>query len=126
MDDTEGNRQEPRPDQSETKTAKASEAFAPRRGRTAGSAPGALGACPRCGGPVVDQEKSYACSEWRQGCRFVIWKTIAGKTIGVRAAQSLLRSGRTSVLRGFKSKAGKPFEARLKLEGGEVRFDFIG
>ena len=28
------------------------------------------------------------------------------------------------MLKGFESKSGKPFEARLKLEAGEVRFDF--
>jgi DNA topoisomerase-3 len=84
----------------------------------------ALGACPLCGSEVVEQEKSYGCSGWKQGCRFTIWKTIAGKKIGVRTAQSLLREGRSAVLKGFESKSGKPFEARLKLDGAEVRFDF--
>jgi DNA topoisomerase-3 len=84
----------------------------------------ALGACPLCGSDVVEQEKSFGCSGWRQGCRFAIWKTVAGKAIGARTAQSLLRQGRTPLLRGFKSKAGNRFEARLKLDGGEVRFDF--
>ena len=35
-----------------------------------------------------------------------------------------LRKGRSPLLKGFKSKAGKPFDARLKLEDGAVRFDF--
>ena len=77
-----------------------------------------------CGSGVVEQAKSYGCSGWKQGCRFAVWKTIAGKAIGVRTAQSLLKRGQTPLLKGFRSKAGKPFEARLKLEGGEVRFDF--
>ncbi len=51
-------------------------------------------------------------------------RPIAGKAIGVRTAQSLLKTGHTALLKGFRSKAGKPFEARLKLEAGEVRFDF--
>ena len=42
----------------------------------------------------------------------------------VRTAQSLLREGRSSLLKGFESKSGKPFEARLKMDGAEVRFDF--
>jgi DNA topoisomerase III len=83
-----------------------------------------LGPCPVCGSEVVEQEKSYRCSGWRQGCKFAIWKTIAGKRISVRTAQALLRQGRTPVIKGFESKAGKPFEARLKLDEGEVRFDF--
>jgi DNA topoisomerase-3 len=73
---------------------------------------------------VVDQSRSYGCSGWRNGCRFAIWKRIAGKFIVVRSARALLRNGRTSVLKGFESKAGRPFEARLKLEGGVVTFDF--
>ena len=36
----------------------------------------------------------------------------------------MLREGRSPVLKGFTSRAGKRFEARLKLDGGEVRFDF--
>jgi DNA topoisomerase-3 len=84
----------------------------------------ALGLCPLCRSEVVDREKSYGCSGWRQGCQFAIWKTIAGKRISVRTAQALLSQGQTPVLKGFQSKAGKPFEARLKLDAGEVRFDF--
>ena len=49
---------------------------------------------------------------------------IAGKAIGIRTVQSLLKSGRSPLLKGFRSKAGKSFEARLKLDGGEVRLDF--
>ena len=83
-----------------------------------------LGTCPLCGSEVVDQAKSYGCSGWQRGCKFVIWKTIADKRITARTAQSLLKQGRSPVLKGFKSKSGKPFEARLRLERGEVRFDF--
>jgi DNA topoisomerase-3 len=83
-----------------------------------------FGPCPRCGSDVVEQPRSYSCSGHERGCKFVIWKTIAGKRIGVRTAQSLLREGKSPLLKGFKSKAGKPFEARLKVDGGDVRFDF--
>ncbi len=75
---------------------------------------------------MIEQEKSFGCSGWKQGCKFAIWKTIAGKAIGVRTAQALLKQGRTPLLRGFRSRAGNRFEARLKLDGGEVRFDFDG
>jgi DNA topoisomerase III len=84
----------------------------------------ALGKCPLCGSDVVEQPKSYGCSGRTQGCQFTVWKTIAGKTIGVRAVQSLLRNGQSPLLKGFRSKTGKSFDARLKLEGGEVRFEF--
>jgi DNA topoisomerase-3 len=84
----------------------------------------ALGKCPSCGAEVREQKKSYSCSAWKQGCKFVIWKTIAGKQISARTAKTLLTKGQTGRLKGFKSKAGKSFDARLKLVDGEVRFDF--
>ena len=96
----------------------------PSRKPSSGFGRASLGPCPRCGAEVIEQEKSFGCSGWRAGCRFAIWKKIAGKTIGVRTAQSLLREGRTTVLKGFESKTGKKFEARLVVDAGEVRFQF--
>ena len=95
-----------------------------RREKPAGFGSVALEPCPLCKSEVVEQEKAYACCGRTRGCRFTIGKTIAGKRIGVRAAQALLREGRSPLLKGFKSKYGRPFEARLELDGGEVRFDF--
>ncbi len=83
-----------------------------------------LGNCPLCAAEVREQPKSYSCSGWKQGCTFVIWKTIAGKRISCPTAKTLLTKGQTGQLKGFKSKAGKPFEARLKLVDGQVQLDF--
>jgi DNA topoisomerase-3 len=91
---------------------------------SAGAESAALGSCPSCGAEVREQKKSYSCSAWKEGCKFVIWKTIAGKRISARTAKTLLAKGQTGLLKGFKSKAGKPFDARLKLIDGQVRFDF--
>ena len=77
-----------------------------------------------CAAEVREQPRSYSCSGWKQGCKFVIWKTIAGKRISGRTAKTLLAKGQTRQLKGFKSKAGKPFAARLKLVDGEVQLDF--
>jgi DNA topoisomerase-3 len=102
-----------------------SEETRPRpRARATGTAAVALGRCPLCGAEVVAQETSYGCAGRRDGCTFAIRKTIAGKKIGVRGVQALLKTGRSPVLKGFASKAGKTFDARLKLDGGDVRFDF--
>ena len=38
-----------------------------------------IGPCPVCGGPVNERERSYSCGNWRQGCRFAIWRVIAKK-----------------------------------------------
>ena len=84
----------------------------------------ALGVCPTCGGDIVAGAKTYGCSNWRNGCKFVIWKTMAQRQIPLEVAQQLLSAGTTETLSGFKSKAGKDFEAKLKVINGEVKFDF--
>jgi DNA topoisomerase-3 len=75
-----------------------------------------LGACPKCGAPVVEMRKSYGCSAWKDGCAFAIWKNVSGKRIGVAQARQLLAKGRTGQLKGFRSKAGKPYAATLVLD----------
>ncbi len=93
-----------------------------------------LGPCPRCGaetGEIIrENSKAYGCTSWKNreetGCGFVIWKRVAGRTITPEVARQLLEEGKTrEVLSGFRSRAGKPFRARLVLnEDGKVEFDF--
>jgi DNA topoisomerase-3 len=85
-----------------------------------------LGKCPLCGREVVEYPKSYGCSGYREGCRFAIWKQVAGKKISRTQVKALLQKGRTGLIKGFKSKAGKKFDAVLKLSDGKVEFDFGG
>ncbi len=93
-----------------------------------------LGPCPRCGaetGEIIKENaKAYGCTSWKSreepGCGFVIWKRVAGRTLTPEIARQLLEEGRTKdVISGFRSRAGKPFRARLVLNGeGKVEFDF--
>ncbi len=83
-----------------------------------------FGICPLCGNPVIESPRGYTCSAWRQGCKFVIWKTIAGKNISITNARRMLRQGRSNLIKGFKSKKGGTFDAFLKLEGGQILFEF--
>lgn len=85
-----------------------------------------LGTCPLCQqGAVVEHTKAYGCSRYREGCKFAIWKVVAGKRLTERQVQALLTRGATDRLKGFTSKAGKTFEARLKLDPDyKVTFDF--
>ena len=93
-----------------------------------------LGLCPRCGaetGEIIrENSRAYGCTSWKSreepGCGFVIWKRVAGRTLTPEIARQLLEEGKTrEVLTGFRSKAGKPFRARLVLnEEGKVEFDF--
>lgn len=34
-----------------------------------------LGICPNCGGVVLENSKGYYCRNWRNGCKFTIWKS---------------------------------------------------
>lgn len=83
-----------------------------------------LGKCPLCGQSVVEGKKGYGCSAWKEGCKFVIWKEIAGKKITMRQAQNLLEKGKTDLIKGFKSKKGNSFDAYLVLNDGKVSFSF--
>ena len=85
----------------------------------------ALGACPLCKSEVRDFPKSYSCERWREGCGFTIWKIIAEKKLTDSQVKSLMLTKKTDLIKGFKSKAGKSFEACLLLnEQGKVEFDF--
>ncbi len=91
-----------------------------------------LGTCPDCGGEIVDGKKGYGCQNWKEqdgGCKFVVWKTIAKKRIPKKAVRQLLKTGKSDVIQNMKSKTGKPFSARLKLQKSDtgptkVVFDF--
>ena len=73
-----------------------------------------LGTCPKCGGDVIEGEKGFGCASWREGCHFVLWKTpICGKVLSPNQIKTLLKKGKTPLIKGFKSKSGKSFAAYL-------------
>ena len=83
-----------------------------------------VGACPVCGSAVKEGKGAWSCEKGR-ACSFVIFKTFAKRKISTRSAVQLLTEGRTPVLKNFRSKKGKTFEAALKLdETGRMTFDF--
>lgn len=92
------------------------------------SAPAAIGSCPRCGGEIVkDRFGNYSCSNWKSGCKFKIYGTIAGKELSASNVKALLTKGHTAELSGFTSKSsGRKFEAMLVLTAeGKVEFKFL-
>lgn len=58
--------------------------------------------------------KGYGCSEYRNGCSFVIWKTSFGKSLSEAMVRSLIEKGKTSLLT-FKQNNGDDVRARLIL-----------
>ena len=84
-----------------------------------------LGECPVCHqGRIIPGKKAWGCSRWREGCHFTIWKTIAGKTLTESQVKTLLAGKTTPELKGFTSKAGKAFSAKLQLVESKVQFVF--
>ncbi|SCA63982.1 DNA topoisomerase 3 [Chlamydiales bacterium SCGC AG-110-P3] len=80
----------------------------------------ALGQCPLCSSSVIEKFQCYSCTD----CDFAIWKKIAKRPVSKTLAQILMSKGRSQVLKGFRSKAGKPFSAALVLKDGKVSFEF--
>lgn len=89
--------------------------------------------CPLCGGEIVQTPFGYGCANYAKdredSCRFSIGK-MAEKSLTEAQVRELLKKGRTSTIRGFKSKSGKKFDARVALSKDEnqkvigLKFDF--
>ncbi len=82
------------------------------------------GKCPLCDGDIIRTKYGYGCTNYKNGCKFSMSKTICQRTISISNVRMLLASGRTSKIQGFVSKNGKSFDAFLKLDNGKVIFDF--
>ena len=85
-----------------------------------------LGTCPVCKeGEIIENTKAYGCARWRDGCGFTIWKTVAGHRLSLAEIRQLIERRHTAQVDDFRSKAGKTFAARLRLDdAGKVRLDF--
>lgn len=97
------------------------------RSRSA-AASGGIAACPRenCDGQIITGRKGYGCTHYKSGCTFVIWKNSFGKALTESMVSSLIQEGKTNRLK-FKSKAGKPYQAKIKLADpntGAVELEF--
>jgi DNA topoisomerase-3 len=77
--------------------------------------------CPKCGSEVHERYKAFQCVK----CDFSIWKIISGRLFEAQEIESLIRDRQIGPLQGFRSKAGKPFAAVIKLnEENAAKFDF--
>ena len=79
-----------------------------------------IGTCPRCGGSVIEGKFGYGCSNWRDGCRFVIWKKAKGGMlqkieITPTVAKKLLDGKEVHSKKLYSPSKQKTFEASYKL-----------
>ena len=85
--------------------------------------------CPKCRAGVLARKPGasfWGCSRFREGCGFTVNGTVAGKEITEAQLKQLISAKRrTRVMKGFKSKAGKSFDAMLVLgPDWKVSFEF--
>jgi len=83
--------------------------------------------CPRCGSTAGFKEtfKAYDCKNAE--CKLVVWKTVSSRELEAEEVRTLLDTGSVGPIKGFKSKMGRPFEAKLALSEGtewKTTFDF--
>lgn len=79
-----------------------------------------LGKCPLCGHGIIEGKKGFGCSNWKNGCKFVIWKNdkyLASmkKKPTKTMVKSLLKNG-VVLVKGLTSKKGNKFDAYLRYE----------
>jgi DNA topoisomerase-3 len=88
------------------------------------SLPVVLEKCPACGkARVHDAGNAYICAASPQ-CGFRIGKVICQREIPADQVVKLAETGKTDLIPNFISKKGKPFRARLALDGAKVIFEF--
>ncbi|MEY2952042.1 MAG: hypothetical protein RLZZ401_129 [Pseudomonadota bacterium] len=89
--------------------------------------------CPTCGGIVKENYRRYTCTGkdgCSDGCGFSFGKTPAGRTFESAEVEQFLRDRHIGPLDGFRSKAGWPFTAEMKIvfdedtKNHKLEFDF--
>ena len=84
-----------------------------------------IGCCPRCGKPVYEGKKNFACSD--RSCIFVLWKqdrfwTSRKKELTKKMAADLLKRGRTAVKGMWSEKKGDTYDATVVLDDTSGKF----
>jgi len=89
--------------------------------------------CPNCGGVVKENYRRFTCTGadgQGEGCGFSMGKIPAGRSFELHEVEQLMTEHKLGPLEGFRSKAGWPFTAELKLvkddetNNWKMEFDF--
>lgn len=89
--------------------------------------------CPNCGGVVKENYRRFACtgkSGAEEGCGFSISKIPGSRSFELDEVEQFIANKKIGPLEGFRSKAGWPFTAELKLtfddeiKNWKLEFDF--
>ena len=80
--------------------------------------------CPKCKSQqLIIRDKIVKCTD--EACNWVQFRNVCGIQIGITDIENLVNKGKTSLIKGMKSKAGKKFDAYIVLnEQAESSFEF--
>lgn len=80
--------------------------------------------CPKCKSQqLIIRDKIVKCPD--EACNWVQFRTVCGVQISIENVTSLVNKGKTSLIKGMTSKAGKKFDAYIILkENAESSFEF--
>jgi DNA topoisomerase III len=98
--------------------------FEPRKFKGS-KVPTTLGNCKKCDGTIVDKGSFYGCTNYKsKSCQFTISKKILGKSITQKHVKSILGSGTSELIQGFKGKE-KDFDAMLTWDSAQQKIQFV-
>lgn len=79
--------------------------------------------CPQCGQPIVFYPKVAKCQN--PDCGLMVFRGIAQKELSDGQLADLFGKGKTGLIKGFKGKSGKPFDAAVTFDSDfKTVFDF--
>lgn len=82
--------------------------------------------CPKCGKNIVENEKTYSCEGWREGCKTTIWKDCFSK-LGAKSiskAEAIKLFNGDSIRMQFISKNNKPYHVLVTYNFEENKLDW--
>jgi DNA topoisomerase-3 len=75
--------------------------------------------CPKCGGVIQENYRKFQC----QSCDFSLWVVLSGREWAPEEIAELVTRRFVGPLTGFRSRAGKPFSAGIRLTD-DLKLDF--
>lgn len=85
--------------------------------------PTVLGACPWCQtGAITERKQGYRCTN--TSCHYQLPKVLSRKTLPKTALKQLVKTGKSTLIKGFKSKNNRPFSAQLAMIDQKLTFIF--
>lgn len=83
--------------------------------------------CPVCDGRIRKTHFGYCCENYKGrdgGCTFAVPSEICKKSLTDKQVSDLILKRQTGLIKGFKSKTGKSFDAYLIFKDNKIQFEF--